>query len=88
MELILDKASGTYDAFGDHIDVVRDGDKLMLRGPLTSQLLAINESTFYALVDEEVEIRFEDDQGQSFQQFTFRTPLFSFKAKRVPQVSS
>lgn len=86
--VILDKASGTYDAFGDHIDVVRDGDKLMLRGPLTSQLLAINESTFYALVDEEVEIRFEDDQGQSFQQFTFRTPLFSFKAKRVPQVSS
>jgi CubicO group peptidase (beta-lactamase class C family) len=85
---LLDKASGTYNFYGGHLEIVRDGDKLMFRGPLISQLLPINESTFYALVDEEVEVRFENDEGQSFQRFTFRTPLYSFKAKRVPQVSN
>jgi len=83
---LLDKASGTYDFYGGHLEIVRDGDKLMFRGPLTSQLLPINESTFYALVDEEVEVRFENDEGQSFQRFTFRTPLYRKPDLKAPVI--
>ncbi len=80
----LDKAVGTYIAEdGFPVEIVRDEDRLTLRSPVEYNLLPINEATFYASQDDELEVQFADEQDGAFNTLTLHIPIYrTFKATR------
>jgi hypothetical protein len=83
---ILDKAIGTYiaeDGFPFPVEIIRDEDRLALRGPVEDSLLPISEVAYYASQDDEFEVHFADEQNGVFNALTLCIPLYpAIKATR------
>lgn len=83
---LLDKVVGTYNAEdGFPVAIERTEDGLMLRSLIESRLLPINETTYYASEDDEIEVHVADEQHGVFNTLTLQIPMYGpFKATREP----
>lgn len=82
--VLLDKVVGTYHAEdGFPIEIERTEDGLMLRSPIEDRLLPLNETTYYASEDDEIEVHVADEQNGLFNTLTLHIPMSRpFKATR------
>jgi len=73
----LDKVVGTYNAEdGSPLAIERTEDGLRLPGLIEGPLLPINETTYYASKDEEIEIHVADERNGVFNRLTLHLPLY------------
>ncbi len=74
---MLAKAVGTYRAEeGFSIEIARDEDMLVLRGPLEDSLLPISETVYFTTQDDEFEVHFDDEQGGVFHTLSLHIPSY------------
>ena len=73
----LAKAVGTYtDEDGSPVEIVLNGDRLMLQGPIEDSLQPLSETVYYASEDEEFEVHFADEQEGVFHTLMMHIPIY------------
>jgi len=79
----LVRAAGTYsNIIGETLVARPDGDGLAVSGTLAHRFLPTSATTFYAADHPDVELRFEDPQGDGFGQMTATKPFYWFVVTR------
>jgi hypothetical protein len=86
-EQLITKVTGTYADANGRCEVAWDGRLLKLTGPVDFSLLATSPSTFIAREDDDVEIRFADEEEGRFNAITVAFPFFTWSGTRTTESS-
>ncbi len=67
------------------LEIVQEGDGLIVKTDKAEKLLALDETTFYLETDPEAASQFSDLIDGKFQKYTQTHPLYSFSASRTTE---
>jgi CubicO group peptidase (beta-lactamase class C family) len=82
------KFAGTYVGDDGIVEVVADGNRLMMRGPVTGDLVPVSDTVFYVAEDEDVQVQFETGVTGNINRVTVMQPFYWFSATSLRGMNS